>query len=106
MPPAASHGATPTLGSEPQHVPRLRVGMMTPGAISLDIGTEEEDEDEDEDEEDGMVARRLLLLLLIIIVVWLVTETHVAFSGWTVLSSHSRKYESCAAAPRLPPAEP
>ena len=32
-PPAASHDSRPTLGSEPQHVPRFIVGITTPGAI-------------------------------------------------------------------------
>ena len=30
---AVSHGATPTAGSEPQHVPSDTQGMFTPGAI-------------------------------------------------------------------------
>ena len=30
VPPAANQGARPTLGSLPQHVPRLIDGMMTP----------------------------------------------------------------------------
>jgi hypothetical protein len=33
-PPASSHGANPTLGSEPQQVPNPIVGRFTPGAIS------------------------------------------------------------------------
>ena len=33
-PPAAIHGRRPTPGSLPQHVPRDKAGMKTPGAIS------------------------------------------------------------------------
>ena len=34
-PPAASHVGTPTVGSEPQHVPRLMRGICTPGAMAM-----------------------------------------------------------------------
>ena len=33
-PPASSHDGSPAAGSLPQHVPRLTVGIITPGAIS------------------------------------------------------------------------